>query len=193
MRRRGRQRDTPGTARRKRKKIQKSKEEHGAARGGANCPRCALAPIFCGLRHISYNGAIDRESLRGLAQGRDGNAGTVVFRVDEKAKAIDQRVKEKGNEPRFHSAEMISRFDPNGQLMFQNAHMLGVMGFVVIASCLDQDYRQTYPRGARPAWLGAKRAVQTCESRARHYPPNGGVRRAGKRADRDTGQDRRGA
>jgi hypothetical protein len=50
----------------------------------------------------------------------------------------------------FMAIRMIAHIDQNGQLVFQNAHILGVMGFVVLASCLDQDSGQTYPRGARP-------------------------------------------
>ena len=126
--------------------------------------------------------------LRSL--GGSAKAGTALDGNEKGAKAVEQQVYERSNESRFHSGMIISQVGQNGQLMFHNAHILGVTGFAVIASCLDQDYWQTYPRGARPTWLGAKRAVQTFKSCARHCPPHGGVRRAGKRADRNPRQDR---
>jgi hypothetical protein len=46
--------------------------------------------------------------------------------------------------------------DQNGQLLFQNAHILGVTGFLVVASWLDYDNRQTYSRGTCPTRLGAR-------------------------------------
>jgi hypothetical protein len=125
--------------------------------------------------------------------GGSGKAGTALGGNEKDAKAVEQQVNECSNESRFHSGAMISQVDQNGQLMFHNAHILGVTGFAVIASCLDQDYRQTYPRSARPPWLGAKRAFQTLKSCARHYPPHGGVRRADKRENGNPRQDRGGS
>jgi hypothetical protein len=73
------------------------------------------------------------------------------------AKTVEQQV----NELRFHSGVMISQIDQNGQLLFQNAHILEVIGFLMVASWIDHHNRQAYSRGARPSWLGASRTIQT--------------------------------
>lgn len=97
-----------------------------------------------------------------------------MFGGNEKgAKEVEQQVNERGNESRFHGGVMIAQIDQNGQLVFQYAHILGVTGFAVLASCLDQDYRQTYPRGARSLGMGAKRAVQTLSRCTGHNPAHG--------------------
>jgi hypothetical protein len=103
---------------------------------------------------IASDKDVPGSALRSL--GGSGQAGTVFGGNKKGAKAVEQQVYERGNESRFHSEMIISQVDQNGQLLFHNVHMLGVMGFAVIASCLDQDYWETYPRGARPTWLGAK-------------------------------------
>jgi hypothetical protein len=112
-----------------------------------------------------------------------GRAWTALGGNENGTKAVEQEVNECNQESRFHSGVMISQVDQNGQLMFHNAHILGVTGFAVIASCLDQDYRQTYPRGARPPWLGAKRTVETLARRTRHHPAHGRIGRSGEGAD----------
>jgi hypothetical protein len=94
--------------------------------------------------------------LRPLDAIGDGSAGTLIGRSEEGAKGIKEQVNEQVEKSRFHSIKMVAQVDQKGQLLIQIAHMLGVMGFVVVASCLDQDYRKTYPRGARPPWLGAE-------------------------------------
>lgn len=87
---------------------------------------------------------------------------------------------------------IMPQIDQNGQLVFQNAHILGVMGFIMIASCLDNHYRQTYSRSTCSPRLGARRAVKAITRRARNHPTPREFRWSSECTNRDVRQDRGG-
>src|SRR5437899_917110 len=126
--------------------------------------------------------------LSGRAEG--GIAGSIVSYSEKPEKNVEQQVYKGIDEPGFHGSKMISHVDHYDQLLVQNDQLLGANGFGVIASCVDHDYRQTYPRGACPTWLGTRRVVQAITRSTRYCPAHGEFRRACERANGNARQNR---